>query len=423
MNDNLAYQLQSAQSDLDNQGLLAAAITHNQMAKIEEYLKRKNDNDEEKTPIKHNHQEERLDNHLDSPEDGTKSTAKKPGRKPLTTMPTDKRKAQNRAAQRAFRDRKDKYVKELEDKVKELEDNSEKSQEENEKLRKLLLEVKAENVLLKGNFTFQPPTNALSEVPTLVDLLKNTNNPQNNSPLFSSFPWTPNSNSGEVNFIHGSESPENQGLSSGDDKSPFNNESSPYASISHTATPEMSNLVNTSQQHTMYQPALHEPNFFAPIGEIVDDPLISVNQGFTSPQLFTDNGESHLNLPFDLSDYRDPTGTLFDDNLTGGLSSLPAFFEEGWNEDFNTEQIFSPIQNTHDVTTVGDGFANSHSESGAVDHEKADIHISLEDCKVLEYASLPLDFDINELCDSLRRKATCGGRFPCPEKTEQLAQL
>lgn len=61
------------------------------------------------------------------------ATAKKisrPGRKPLTTEPKNKRTAQNRAAQRAFRERKERKMHELEDKVKLLED--EKTQIANE---------------------------------------------------------------------------------------------------------------------------------------------------------------------------------------------------------------------------------------------------------------------------------------------------
>ncbi|KAK3995823.1 putative transcription factor [Cladorrhinum sp. PSN332] len=61
--------------------------------------------------------------------------AKKPGRKPLTTEPSSKRKAQNRAAQRAFRERKEKHLKELETKVEELEKASEASKLEKELLR------------------------------------------------------------------------------------------------------------------------------------------------------------------------------------------------------------------------------------------------------------------------------------------------
>ncbi|KAJ6442112.1 AP-1-like protein [Purpureocillium lavendulum] len=60
---------------------------------------------------------------------------KKPGRKPLTSEPTSKRKAQNRAAQRAFRERKEKHLKDLETKVEELEKASEDANHENSKLR------------------------------------------------------------------------------------------------------------------------------------------------------------------------------------------------------------------------------------------------------------------------------------------------
>ncbi|PGH02237.1 hypothetical protein AJ79_07686 [Helicocarpus griseus UAMH5409] len=62
-------------------------------------------------------------------------TAKKPGRKPLTSEPTTKRKAQNRAAQRAFRERKEKHLKDLETKVEELEKASKSTSNENKLLR------------------------------------------------------------------------------------------------------------------------------------------------------------------------------------------------------------------------------------------------------------------------------------------------
>ncbi|PLB39672.1 putative bZIP transcription factor AP-1/Yap1 [Aspergillus candidus] len=61
--------------------------------------------------------------------------ARKPGRKPLTSEPTSKRKAQNRAAQRAFRERKEKHLKDLETKVEELQKASENANQENGLLR------------------------------------------------------------------------------------------------------------------------------------------------------------------------------------------------------------------------------------------------------------------------------------------------
>ncbi|VDC01968.1 unnamed protein product [Peniophora sp. CBMAI 1063] len=69
-----------------------------------------------------------------------------------------KRKEQNRAAQRAFRERKEKHVKDLEDKVAQLEQKNEQSQTENTQLRELLKRLQDENVMLKqAQFTFSVP--------------------------------------------------------------------------------------------------------------------------------------------------------------------------------------------------------------------------------------------------------------------------
>ncbi|KAL8822389.1 MAG: hypothetical protein Q9191_006873 [Dirinaria sp. TL-2023a] len=67
-------------------------------------------------------------------ESGEKS-GRKPGRKPITGEPTTKRKAQNRAAQRAFRERKERHLKDLETKVEDLEKASEATNHENGRLR------------------------------------------------------------------------------------------------------------------------------------------------------------------------------------------------------------------------------------------------------------------------------------------------
>ncbi|GLB36612.1 putative bZIP transcription factor [Lyophyllum shimeji] len=71
-----------------------------------------------------------------------------------------KRKEQNRAAQRAFRERKEKHVKDLEDKVAALEAKNEAAQSENENLRDLLTRLQQENMSLKqSSFTFAVPKN------------------------------------------------------------------------------------------------------------------------------------------------------------------------------------------------------------------------------------------------------------------------
>ncbi|KAK1988109.1 transcription factor PAP1 [Colletotrichum cereale] len=76
--------------------------------------------------------------------EGGDKAPKKPGRKPLTSEPTSKRKAQNRAAQRAFRERKEKHLKDLETKVEELEKASKDASSENSQLRAQIEQMTAE---------------------------------------------------------------------------------------------------------------------------------------------------------------------------------------------------------------------------------------------------------------------------------------
>src|ERR1700726_4071280 len=59
------------------------------------------------------------DNPIDIDEDQDYSMRRKPGRKPMPTSAAA-RKAQNREAQRAFRERKERHLKDLEDTVKKL---------------------------------------------------------------------------------------------------------------------------------------------------------------------------------------------------------------------------------------------------------------------------------------------------------------
>ncbi|KAF9578335.1 DNA-binding transcription factor yap1 [Lunasporangiospora selenospora] len=119
------------------------------------------------------------DDEGDAPSEG-KPAPKKAGRKPLTTEPTNKRKAQNRAAQRAFRDRKERYVKSLEDRIKELEDlNPSKSDtkllEENTNLKVLVQKLETENYILKEqSFTFDFPISQSRSVNSLCTHLSST---------------------------------------------------------------------------------------------------------------------------------------------------------------------------------------------------------------------------------------------------------
>ncbi|EGS22737.1 uncharacterized protein CTHT_0012120 [Thermochaetoides thermophila DSM 1495] len=66
------------------------------------------------------------------------------------TPAQSRRKAQNRAAQRAFRERKERHVKDLENRVQQLEQAQQEALSENERLKRDLQKISTENEILKA---------------------------------------------------------------------------------------------------------------------------------------------------------------------------------------------------------------------------------------------------------------------------------
>ncbi|KAK4063160.1 transcriptional regulator family: bZIP [Trichoderma harzianum] len=127
----------------------------------------KSDSTETDSPEKRSHPDDEDDDASPGNEskrhEGSDKVPKKPGRKPLTSEPTSKRKAQNRAAQRAFRERKEKHLKDLETKVEELEKASEAANHENSMLRAQVERITAELNHYKTRISIPTPK---SSVPT-----------------------------------------------------------------------------------------------------------------------------------------------------------------------------------------------------------------------------------------------------------------
>ncbi|KAL7784975.1 PAP1 domain-containing protein [Trichoderma ceciliae] len=121
----------------------------------------KSDSTETDSPEKRSHPDDEDDDASPGNEskrhESSDKIPKKPGRKPLTSEPTSKRKAQNRAAQRAFRERKEKHLKDLETKVEELEKASEAANHENGMLRAQVERITAELNHYKQRMTLTAP--------------------------------------------------------------------------------------------------------------------------------------------------------------------------------------------------------------------------------------------------------------------------
>ncbi|KAI7901376.1 uncharacterized protein BX663DRAFT_514262 [Cokeromyces recurvatus] len=148
---------------------------------------------EEFTLPKLSHEEEEDSSQQDS-DDFISIYTKKPGRKPMSNEeslsdldqdPKIKRKAQNRAAQRAFRERKERYVKELEARLKQVQDTylivTTELVQENQQLRDVIQRLDAENCVLKGSIpvssSYPFNENISSQFPNMNPLLSITNHP------------------------------------------------------------------------------------------------------------------------------------------------------------------------------------------------------------------------------------------------------
>ncbi|KAL8981210.1 MAG: hypothetical protein Q9177_005643 [Variospora cf. flavescens] len=133
--------------------------------------------------------------------EGNEKNNKKPGRKPLNSSePTTKRKAQNRAAQRAFRERKERHLKDLETKVEDLEKASEATNHENGRLRatveRLSTEVKEYRKRLSLTGTGYSPPMALA--PQLSQNASGNNDFQFAFPKFGNLPGSTFMSNGSI---------------------------------------------------------------------------------------------------------------------------------------------------------------------------------------------------------------------------------
>ncbi|EEA25185.1 DNA-binding transcription factor yap1 [Talaromyces marneffei ATCC 18224] len=120
--------------------------------------------------------------------DDKDKAAKKPGRKPLTSEPTTKRKAQNRAAQRAFRERKEKHLKDLETKVDELEKASQTANQENGLLRAQVERLQVELKEYRKRISWLSGGNGLSTMAAMSTMNSRNLSNLNNNDFYFDFP-------------------------------------------------------------------------------------------------------------------------------------------------------------------------------------------------------------------------------------------
>lgn len=332
---------------------------------------------------------------------------------PAPADPKLKRKAQNRAAQRAFRERKEKYVKELEDRITELETSQGKPsvnlEKENQQLKELVQKLEAENYLLKGTaFTFDFP------------ISKATNNKPNSAlvPDAGVQPSTLLRNDGVV--------PSSNPDSAWTPPSSAHDDSGSEASSPSNSTAKTAETTPTS--HSEKNTA---PTSFASFGDLsasaLDSTIFDNNAAFdtTAADRFMANqcpnlSNEELERSALFSQYRTPSNDI--DNNLFSETPMPPLFET----DFDNYGAFAaPI-----LTPKEEG---QFSASELLDLGFETKPTSFEHSETQEHKMTPVqawewmqqhpnfeEFEIDDLCDQMKHKATCGGNLTKDEINEVL---
>ncbi|KAM0740773.1 hypothetical protein ACQRIT_005957 [Beauveria bassiana] len=405
--------------------------------------------------------DEALENDAKRREAGEK-VPKKPGRKPLTSEPTSKRKAQNRAAQRAFRERKEKHLKDLEIKVEELEKASEAANHENTRLRAQVDRMNIELKQYKQNMSMLAQSKSSPQVSSLGASNRiNDVNFQFEFPKFGALPGPPPNkpqrsisqplsphngtqvSSPALSLNSDRKPPQQSAAQFKEDLAKFSNIFSPSMSSSAgngsgasvdsvnygfpgaTSSPSASSNSNagpSSSCGTSPEPFSQSPMGFKPVealSTIGEEQLTTT----TPQQPFStfgnaDFGNSSLDWlaqqnggQFDpqlFNDYREPQQNILSN------PSFDDFFNDAFDADFLTPFNTAPSPNLAKKSNL---MAEIDAQQKAVEDDipmggknrgAHEIWEKLQECPQAQTG----DFDLDGLCSELTKKAKCSGNGP-----------
>jgi len=404
--------------------------------------------------------------------EGSEKVPKKPGRKPLTSEPSSKRKAQNRAAQRAFRERKEKLLKDLETKVEELEKASKDANSENSQLRAQIERMTAE----------------LNEYKTKMAAMSTRSVPHTKSPM--GFGASAIGNLSDVNFqfefpkfgvLPGSQMPNKSAQIARSSSSPNVNESNPVSPLdknnspgvfagldfgtkddltnftslfspplatgstgtgtsrtsvdsgsyginngTSTSSPSASSQSNgggpSSSCGTSPEPSTQSPMGFKPVDTMTTIGEESANQQSLFAGIDTGNFDwlaQQNGGQFDpqlFGDYREPQ-----DNVLAGTTFDDSFFNDAIDADFITpyNMALSPVVPKKNLIDQIDAAKNADDDliKEAVKAENYNcnkIWEKLQSCPSVQAG----EFDLDGLCSELQKKAKCSGQGPVVSETD-----
>lgn len=309
--------------------------------------------------------------------------------------PKQKRKAQNRAAQRAFRDRKEKHVAELQARIDELEQlNASKDNDlvqENKRLKEMLQKLQEENYALKGaQFTFEFPLSTDPLQPTTTTIINDT---MTTSPLSNDLLYHTGSSFSSGNSF-------SEDASSSTEQSPLTNSHTHEDDSTSADTPRTNSLpFNVDPaQFGLLQPSNNNLDFLA----VTDTSNLASNNNDILPTGDLFHGKDDL-----FSNYRAPTN---DDFLFANedLSSLFGATDDLFGFNTTASGVSFNAQFGLPETPVTRRIIPQDKKQVMMDKLKQ----AQQDGKYVyqgyqEMKNTCPEFDLDVLCDELKAKAKC----------------
>ncbi|KAI9496862.1 hypothetical protein BDB00DRAFT_807570 [Zychaea mexicana] len=362
---------------------------------------------------------------------------KRAGRRPLEKTvlsdapldPKQKRKEQNRAAQRAFRERKERHVSELQDRIRELEEeNASHSHlaKENARLKEQLRKLQEENYSLKGTpFTFEfPPKAAIIHEDEYQYRSSNSTSSSSCGSLSITGDKTSSSSPGSSNNSERSSSGESPSMTldhlsslEEDDEQQQGNDlqhQQQHQPADITITTTTTTATNDDQQQQQQSALFGEQPFstFQNSQELSIDDLLAPFASNTGHLFDTPTNKDHNQFAF--TDYRVPQSAdsfLFQ-------ADLPPLF--GGDVDLFGLSAPAPNNDNIDPTALNNNNNNNNyyaqPDSSQQDTKCQVLMKSLRDNKTTNPSAYEIDrqlkdycpdFDLDHLCWELKDKAKC----------------
>ncbi|CAO3634701.1 unnamed protein product [Cunninghamella echinulata] len=450
-NNDIKLNVNQNTIDLLN-AALASHTQNNTQQQLVANLQQDNNNNNKDNKEAHGTAKRTIDSTDES--DATVTTPKRPGRKPLDKTltstelaldPKQKRKAQNRAAQRAFRERKEKHVSELQERIKELEELASKNDEdlirENQKLKEQLKLLQEENYALKdAKFTFEFPisngnnnNNDLSTSSSLSSPTTTTNHTSSPSTMTTSTRHNSSSSSSVTSPLSNNNNDQQDDLSGNSssctEQSPLSMGQEEDSDAPATKTPSFQDDPSTFLSFGTIPPSQDFDFLAVPRGNGDGDKGFQHDSTFDIKKLF--QGKDDL-----FTGYRAPPSTMddfaADDFLLDG-GGLPALFGSDDTNLFGfsttpttattstpsmtaTDSLTSPIQHQSPSNNNNTSFNLDQfylPTEGQVKKEALEQTLyqakenGIRAYEVQQQLKQIPDFNLDVLCDDLKKKASC----------------